>query len=359
MRVVAAVITVLLLAMACVVGWAQVTAWFPPPTEQLSPVAGTAEKRVPGPASLRIATWNMGYAGLDKDTDFVIDGGQMSHPRSREAVEQNLAFVLQTLAGFDPDVAFVQEVDHDSARTWHIDERAAISSRFPSHELWYASNFRSPFVPFPTTTPLGAVESGIVTLTRFAATGGVRYQFPGTQPWPERLFQLKRCGMLLRIPSAVSGRDWCLLNVHLSAFDDGSQRAQELAFVKDLVLSLHAQGHYVIAGGDWNSVLPGVDHDRFKPWTTGEKDLFWIRRVPDGWTPDGWSWAFDGSVPSVRTNEKPYRKGENYTTVIDGFLLSPNVVLESVRTVDLGFEHTDHQPVVAQVRGRDQGAAGQ
>jgi len=349
LRAAGAIAATLAAAVGALAILAQLTAWFPPPTEPLTPCSGTARQTVPGPSRLRLVTWNIGYAGLDKDTDFVMDGGTMSHPRSRQAVEENLAAAVATMQRLDPDVAFLQEVDHDSARTWRVDERAAIAAAFPSHQLWYAANFKSPFVPFPTFSPLGRVDSGIVTLTRFSSHAGVRYQLPGTQPWPERLFQLKRCGLLIRFPSPTAGRDWCLLNVHLSAFDDGTQRAQQLAFLRDLALSLFAQGHYVVVGGDWNSVFPGVAFDQFKPWTTAEKDLFWIRRVPDGWTPPDWTWVFDPRVPSVRTNEKPYRANENYRTVIDGFLLSPNLRASDVHTLDLGFEHSDHQPVVATV----------
>jgi hypothetical protein len=42
--------------------------------------------------------------------------------------------------------------------------------------------------------------------------------------------------------------------------------------------------------------------------------------------------------------------GENYVTTIDGFVVSPNVAVESVRGFDLGFEYTDHQPVRLRVR---------
>ena len=31
--------------------------------------------------------------------------------------------------------------------------------------------------------------------------------------------------------------------------------------------------------------------------------------------------------------------------MIDGFILSPNVTLESVETLDLGFANSDHNPV--------------
>lgn len=45
--------------------------------------------------------------------------------------------------------------------------------------------------------------------------------------------------------------------------------------------------------------------------------------------------------------EGPYVRGENFTTVIDGFVLSPNVRAENVRMRDLDFQFSDHQPVDA------------
>ena len=36
---------------------------------------------------------------------------------------------------------------------------------------------------------------------------------------------------------------------------------------------------------------------------------------------------------------------ESFQAVIDGFLLSPNVQLEEVEGLNLGFENSDHNPV--------------
>jgi endonuclease/exonuclease/phosphatase family metal-dependent hydrolase len=52
----------------------------------------------------------------------------------------------------------------------------------------------------------------------------------------------------------------------------------------------------------------------------------------------------------VRTLERPYGPEENYTAVIDGFLLSPNVTVLEARTAELGFRFSDHQPVAVRLR---------
>ena len=83
------------------------------------------------------------------------------------------------------------------------------------------------------------------------------------------------------------------------------------------------------------------------PHSTAPEYQFWIRDFPHELLPEGWTWAVDPSVPSVRTAHQPYVAGDNLVMVIDGFLVSPNVAVDQVNGVDLGFEHTDHHPVVA------------
>jgi hypothetical protein len=114
----------------------------------------------------------------------------------------------------------------------------------------------------------------------------------------------------------------------------------------NFVQSEYAKGHHVVVGGDWNLRLA----ENSFPNTTAEKFKFWIRDFPMDLVPEGWRWAVDGSVPTVRTAYQPYVEGENYVLNIDGFLVSPNVLIEEVRGDDLGFEHTDHHPVTGRFR---------
>lgn len=332
-------------------GFFQATEFDPPSSLALSPIGASPTQDTP--TSLALMTWNIGYAGLDRQTDFFMDGGKMPGPRSREAVEQNLKAVRSELVKHAADAIFVQEVDHTSSRTYDIDEVTELINAFPKHQGWYGINFRSPFVPVPVSSPIGHVESGLLFLLRSPAREATREQLPGSYSWPTRMFHLKRCAVFAHVPSSKQGKDWVLINVHLSAFDDGTMREQQSAFLRQRMLALYEQGHFVVIGGDWNMVLPGVTSDAFGPSTTSKENLAWLKTLPDDWTPEGWTWAVDAKVPSVRTNEQPYREGENHRTVIDGFLLSPNVRLESVRGVDLGFEHSDHQPVLARVSVRD------
>jgi endonuclease/exonuclease/phosphatase family metal-dependent hydrolase len=349
-RISIAAIASLVVVVVGALGFFTFTAFDPPPSLELEPL-GTAENRAP--RELSLLTWNIGYAGLDRDADFFMDGGRMAGPRSQQAVEQNLSAIRSELLKHAPDVLLLQEVDRAASRTWDTDQVEALTTAFPAHQGWYGVNFRSPFVPVPPASPIGRVESGVLTLLSSAATAATREQLPGSFGWPVRLFHLKRCAVFARVPSATQGKDWILVNLHLSAFDDGSLRQQQSAFLGKRMRELYEQGHYVVLGGDWNLVLPGVDSTTFGPSTTSAENLAWLQSLPGDWTPEGWTWAMDPSVPTVRTNDQPYRPGENHRTVIDGFLLSPNIRLDEVKGIELGFAHSDHQPVVARVSIRE------
>lgn len=218
---------------------------------------------------------------------------------------------------------------------------------------WFAQNYKAIFVPSPLKEPLGKMDSGIMTISRFRAAEAVRLQLPGSYSWPVRIFHLKRCALLTRIPSKAAGKDWCLINLHLSAFDDGTLRSQQLSFVKNLMLSLYGDGHYVVVGGDWNSIFPEIGKEHFAPYSTSEEDLFWIQRIPEHWTPESWNWSFDQAIPTCRSNEKPYKAGENFTTIIDGFLTSPNLEVRQVISHNLEFVHSDHNPVIVVLQSID------
>jgi endonuclease/exonuclease/phosphatase family metal-dependent hydrolase len=52
----------------------------------------------------------------------------------------------------------------------------------------------------------------------------------------------------------------------------------------------------------------------------------------------------------VRDNATPYVKGETFETVIDGFLISPNLEIIKTKTHDLGFKNSDHNPVTVTLK---------
>ncbi|MDY2719379.1 MAG: hypothetical protein SOV46_01050, partial [Candidatus Faecousia sp.] len=67
----------------------------------------------------------------------------------------------------------------------------------------------------------------------------------------------------------------------------------------------------------------------------------------------GWQYAYDDRTPTCRLLNQPYDPEDTENTqyyVIDGYILSPNVELEQVKTIDGCFAYSDHNPVYLQLR---------
>ena len=72
--------------------------------------------------------------------------------------------------------------------------------------------------------------------------------------------------------------------------------------------------------------------------------------IPDTLLPADWQYVFDNATPSNRRVDMPYKKGETKVTLIDFFIVSPNVLVELVKCDELEFEFSDHNPVRAVFR---------
>jgi hypothetical protein len=66
--------------------------------------------------------------------------------------------------------------------------------------------------------------------------------------------------------------------------------------------------------------------------------------------PPDWKWVYDNNSPSNRSVIAAYDPATTTTTVIDIFLLSPNVRGISVNCINLNFGNSDHNPVRVKVR---------
>lgn len=309
----------------------------------------SGDKELP-PFTITVFTWNIGYGGLDAEMDFIIDGGKKSIADSRKRVLENMKAIQKEVTGTAADFYFFQEVDRSSNRSYSVDEVEIIMNTFPLYSSWFAKNFHVLFVPYPVFQPIGPVHSGILTLSKYQELSSTRISLPGQYDWPVKLFHLKRCMSVLRLQSQEAGKYLYLINLHLSAYDrQGELRTQQLAFIKDTITEIYKWRHYIIAGGDWNALIPEITKSSFGMYSTEEKDLFWVQMIPDDWTPDGWQWAYDAAVPTCRSLEAPYEKGKNFTTIIDGFLVSPNIEILDVKGFDLDFRYSDHNPVMVKV----------
>ncbi len=343
-------ISVLLLLLAAAIGILLASEYKPAPEEEIT-LTGQAEKTLACNQPFTVTSWNIGYGGLDAASDFFMDGGKTVNPESKAYVQNTVDHLTAQAVQLDSDIYLLQEVDINSRRSYHIDQADAIKTALDekhSMQAAFAYNFNVSFIPYPLP-PIGHVESGVCTLNSFPADYAARIGFDSSFKWPVSAFQLKRCLLVERMPLENTDKELVLINLHLEAYDDGEGKAKQTAKLVELLNEEYAKGNYVIAGGDFNSMLPGVNPNLYP---LKETKHFMPAVIDASILPEGWQYVTDDSVPTSRLLNHPYdaeNLDNNQFYVIDGFILSPNVTLHQVETVDYQFAWSDHNPVRIQV----------
>ncbi len=294
---------------------------------------------------LTLVSWNIGYGALGDNADFFMDGGKSVYSADRDRLAQNLTGIRDTLSGLNPDLIMLQEIDVNSARSYGTDERASVRDVIPGGSEAFAYNYHTLFVPYPIP-PIGHVESGLYTLARPEIRQAVRVSLPCPFSWPVSTANLKRCLLVSRFPVAGTEKELVLINLHLEAFDSGEGKIAQTRQLVKLLQDEYEKGNYVIAGGDFNQRCTDLDTTSVYPvypgkWQPGEfsgKDFG-----------EKFSVRMDPSVPTCRSLDQPLAGADLKSFqfyVIDGFVVSENVSVESLQTRDEGFRYTDHNPVV-------------
>ena len=285
-----------------------------------------------------IAAWNIGYAGMNAEMDYFLDGGKQVRT-TKEQTQRNLQSITATLTSLSADFFLLQEVDENSKRSYYTNEFLQIANSLSDYHLSKAYNFKTRFVPIPITNPIGKVQAGLLTLSKATPIQVKRYAYPDVTPLPKRLFDLKRCFMVSEFKTQ-NGKNLYIINTHNSAFDNGETRKKEMEHLCTLAENFFQQGNYVVVGGDWNQVPPDYP-------TTPTTPQYTPYRMPQELLPEGWQVVYDKLTESMCFANEPYIKNRTLTATVDFFLVSPNVKTLEVITHNLNFEHSDHNPVAA------------
>jgi len=303
--------------------------------------------------SISLLSWNIGYAGLDKDMDFFKDGGTKVITPKDNYLENIVGIGDFLLKNDTVDFIMIQEIDRDSKRSYRDDQFEKIAGLLSGHNPFFAKNYDVFFVPAPPSKPMGKVVSGIATYSKYTPVSSIRYSLPGDMGFPTQLFYLDRCFMVNRF-RIENGRELVLINTHNEAFDEGGDiRQAQMESIKEFVLNEYNSGNYVITGGDWNQYPP-----EFKPAFstdkafTGKIGNFNLTGIESDYMPGEWKWIYDPATPSVRTLDAAYIPSTTPASICDIFLISPNIEYVSVKCHHLGFTNSDHNPVIMKVKLR-------
>ena len=331
---------IVILALVGLIVFLTVTEFHPEDRESAAIFPAAKEADAFSGSAVTVLSWNTGYAGLDANADFFMDGGTSVRPTDEYYVNVNLNAMICRIGEIGADFNLLQEVDQDAAKTYHIDQMAKYREDTGMSSA-HAINYDCPFVPIPFP-PLGKVTAGLQTLTPYEITDAERISLPCPFRWPVSAANLKRCLLVTRTPIEGSDRELVLINLHLEAYDDGEGKIAQTKVLLSVLEEEYARGNYVIAGGDFNQAFPGS----LEQYPIQEPELWMPGLLEESMLPEGWHFAWDASVPTCRLLNEPYNKETTQHYVIDGFIVSPNVRITAVQTLDEAFFNTDHNPVL-------------
>lgn len=313
------------------------------PEEEISiDIENNQSKKLSVEDELKLTTFNIGYGTMDDSVDFFMDGGKMSRGVSKERTLENMDGIINTIDKLNSDIVFLQEVDVKATRSYKVNELEMIKDNFKDYGNTFAINYKVPWVPIPFTNPHGQVLAGLTTLSKYEVNSSTRYDLPGKSSFLTQLGDLDRAMMVNRIP-VDNGKELVAINAHLSAYDEGGKiRKVQLGYIKEFLEREYDKGNYIIIGGDWNQQIPGTNAFDFP---TTEEWPDWLQDIPEDFVPEGFTWAFDKTVATSRAVATSYIKGENLTSIIDGFLVSDNIEIKSTTGSAEEFKYSDHNPV--------------
>ncbi|MEE0880980.1 MAG: endonuclease/exonuclease/phosphatase family protein, partial [Turicibacter sp.] len=300
-----------------------------------------------------IMTYNIGFGAYDQEYSFFMNVGTMkdgtvmtgksSRGVSEENVLKNTKGSINLINELATDFILLQEVDVKATRSYQINQKEMIENSLSDYGRVFALNFHSSYMLYPFHEPHGSVEAGLLTLSRYQISLAKRMSYPIDNSFLAKFLDLDRCFIVTRYEVA-NGKELVLINNHMSAYDEGGMiRAKQLELLNTVMKQEYDQGNYVIVGGDFNHVL-NIDEEAF---SSEQLVPSWVNSLSDEELPDGMKIVNASNnleVATCRDSDIPYTKGVNYVTILDGFIISDNIVAVA-ENIDADFMYSDHNPV--------------
>ena len=278
--------------------------------------------------SFSLLTFNTAHAVPGEDTE------------DAEEAEDNVGGILRILEMSGADFLMLQEVDTDSRRSFGTNQWLKYEHELEDYESRFVMNHSCDYVPHPLRDPVGKIRSGLATYSSYDIVSATRYSLPVPSEWPERVVSRKGCFLVTRIPIEDSEQQLVLINVHMEDYEDEELSEEQIVQLRSFMKEEYAKGNFVIAGGDFNQTFPNSD-----AYPVQDPELWTPKKLsrPTG----GFRYFCDDSTPTCRLPSRPNESDgeEAQYYVIDGFLVSPNVTVDEVKTLSYGFLYSDHNPV--------------
>ena len=294
---------------------------------------------------LKVMTYNISFGAIGRDSDYYTDGGKTTEPPESSFINENIDSIIELSMGQMAHINFFQQVDINAKRSCAIDEANLISNGMYGRSSAFAFDQKCKYVPKPYTAGIGEIESGILTLTRFAPTKAERRALSDGCGWPVSTWERKPAMLVERVKLENSSKELVLINLNFDMYGAQTVRKSEYKELCEFMQMEFSKGNYIIAGGSFASLLPSVSKTKNPPVNTMYFEP--VELTTENLT-GGWKYCTDDSSPTMRLLDAPY-DGNSNVYVTDGFITSPNTIVERTTTIDTDFRFSSHNPVVTEV----------
>lgn len=211
--------------------------------------------------TFKVVSWNIQFSAGRARRFFYEGGDDVSVPA--EEVQETLNGIARALREMRPDLALLQEVDRDSARTGHVDQLPPLAGELRTPCVASAPYFKSRFVPFPPGDFLGQMDMHLAVISRFGLRKARRVQLPLLdEPRWRQAFNLKRALLTAEVPVEGLDRPLAIAVTHLSAFSKGDGTLDKQIDVLEAWMRERPADQPWILAGDLNLLPPGDDPKR-------------------------------------------------------------------------------------------------
>jgi endonuclease/exonuclease/phosphatase family metal-dependent hydrolase len=264
--------------------------------------------------------------------------GTGSVAKDRQTVLDNTNAMQEIVETGNYDFIAMQEVDTKATRSKGVDMADMLT--LDDYSRTYAYNFHSAFLLYPFTAPHGSVQSGLLSLSKYQVEQAYRKELPITDAFFGKFFDLDRCFSVQEF-ALSNGKTFLFVNIHFTAYDEGGViRALQLQTLNAFLTTQKNSGNYVLIAGDFNHDIA----NSLELFPTEQKVPSWVSILTNSDLTSGYSLAAATNAPTCRSTDMAYVAGVSYTVVIDGFIVSDNITVESIKNLDTGFAYSDHNP---------------
>lgn len=297
----------------------------------------TVKKLNTAEPKFKVMTWNIAYGyGL---------GSAQDSWKRRPFIDfqthlQNISKIIKESGA---DIVLLQEIDFDSARSYHIDQLKFLQEQTGFPYAAEAITWEAGYIPHPLKDPknhIGAMNSGGAVLSRFPILENRVVLFPRAKEVPllSRNFYFFRYAQELLFDFGLEKGWW--INLHLDAFFPETRYRQAARLSSRIKNLLHNKNENILGfGGDFNS-LPAeaekkfgfVDHpaDDYR----GDETLSLFRGLED--------FQWQTTSHSFPANEP--------TRTLDHLFIHKKLKCLKVETLSVGEGASDHLPVLAEMQ---------